>query len=242
MENTEFTPGVRAALVSVVTRDRTEEEAKASLEELRRLLETAGGEAVFVMMQNKETPDVRTYLGSGKAAELCYYCATNEADLAVFDCELSPPIRGKIFAYGREKEIILYQGDIRYISAKHDDIPAIKNRGGKVFDIPETVKVDFAGENRLALERFIYNGDAVAKVDNTPAISFPFDTTCEVAGAKLYMPIEATDKCTSIKLDGADLVGEKCMVFDDPYMCYQLPTISVGTHSLDIERTGAFNH
>ena len=90
MENTEFTPGVRAALVSVVTRDRTEEEAKASLEELRRLLETAGGEAVFVMMQNKETPDVRTYLGSGKAAELCYYCATNEADLAVFDCELSP--------------------------------------------------------------------------------------------------------------------------------------------------------
>ena len=90
MEHTEFTPGVRAALVSVVTRDRTEEEAKASLEELRRLLETAGGEAVFVMMQNKETPDVRTYLGSGKAAELCYYCATNEADLAVFDCELSP--------------------------------------------------------------------------------------------------------------------------------------------------------
>ena len=90
MEYTEFTPGVRAALVSVVTRDRTEEEAKASLEELRRLLETAGGEAVFVMMQNKETPDVRTYLGSGKAAELCYYCATNEADLAVFDCELSP--------------------------------------------------------------------------------------------------------------------------------------------------------
>ena len=90
MENTDFTPGVRAALVSVVTRDRTEEEAKASLEELRRLLETAGGKAVFVMMQNKETPDVRTYLGSGKAAELCYYCATNEADLAVFDCELSP--------------------------------------------------------------------------------------------------------------------------------------------------------
>ena len=44
-ENKEFTPGVRAALVSVVTRDRTEEEAKASLEELRRLLETAGGEA-----------------------------------------------------------------------------------------------------------------------------------------------------------------------------------------------------
>ena len=87
---TEFTPGVRAALVSVITRTQTEEGAKASLEELRRLLETAGGEAVFTLIQNKEAPDVRTYLGSGKAAELCYYCSVNEIDLAVFDCELSP--------------------------------------------------------------------------------------------------------------------------------------------------------
>lgn len=90
MENTEFVPGVRAALVSVITRGESEESANASLAELRRLLETAGGEAVFTLIQNKEAPDVRTYLGSGKAAELCYYCATNEVELAVFDCELSP--------------------------------------------------------------------------------------------------------------------------------------------------------
>ncbi len=90
MQNSEFTPGVRAALVSVVTREQSEEQANASLEELRRLLETAGGEAVFTLIQNKEAPDVRTYLGSGKAAELCYYCTVNEVELAVFDCELSP--------------------------------------------------------------------------------------------------------------------------------------------------------
>ena len=90
MENTEFKKGTRAALVSVVTKGRSEEQAKASLEELRRLLETAGGEAVFTLLQNKEAPDVRTYLGSGKAAELCYYCTVNEVELAVFDCELSP--------------------------------------------------------------------------------------------------------------------------------------------------------
>lgn len=90
MEYTEVTLGTRAALVSVVTRARSEQEVNASLEELRRLLETAGGEAVFTMIQNKEAPDVRTYLGSGKVAELCYYCATNEVELAVFDCELSP--------------------------------------------------------------------------------------------------------------------------------------------------------
>lgn len=90
MNASEFTPGVRAALVSVVTRGETEEQARASLEELRRLLETAGGEAVFTLVQNKEAPDVRTYLGSGKAAELCYYCTVNEVELAVFDCELTP--------------------------------------------------------------------------------------------------------------------------------------------------------
>ncbi|MBQ8356739.1 MAG: GTPase HflX [Clostridia bacterium] len=90
MEGNEWIPGARAALVSVLTKDRNEQELNASLEELRRLLETAGGSAAFTFVQNKETPDVRTYIGSGKAAELAYYCAQNEVTLAVFDGELTP--------------------------------------------------------------------------------------------------------------------------------------------------------
>ena len=90
MEEKDITVGAKAALVSVVTRERCDSEVAASLEELRRLLETAGGTAAFTFIQNKETPDVRTYLGSGKVAELAYYCAQNEVTLAVFDCELSP--------------------------------------------------------------------------------------------------------------------------------------------------------
>ncbi len=90
MEEKELTVGARAALVGVVTGNKTEQEVTAEMEELRRLLETAGGEAAFVLIQNKETPDVRTYLGSGKVAELAYYCAQNEVSLAVFDCELTP--------------------------------------------------------------------------------------------------------------------------------------------------------
>ena len=81
---------VRGALVGVVTREKSEAEVEISLHELERLLETAGGEAVFSMIQNKETPDARTYLGSGKVAELAYYCGCNEVTLVVFDCELSP--------------------------------------------------------------------------------------------------------------------------------------------------------
>ena len=107
MEYNESVSGARAALVSVITRDVNENEAMASLEELRRLLETAGGEAAFVLIQNKETPDVRTYLGSGKVAELAYYCAQNEVTLAVFDCELSPSqIRNLEEDIGGDVEVI----------------------------------------------------------------------------------------------------------------------------------------
>ena len=99
--------GVRAALVSVLTKDESEREAEVSLAELERLLETAGGVAVFKLTQNKEAPDVRTYLGSGKVAELAYYCARNEVSLVVFDGELSPSqIRNLEEALGGDVEVI----------------------------------------------------------------------------------------------------------------------------------------
>lgn len=106
MEKNEAIIGVRAALVSVVVHG-TVEEAEVSLTELERLLDTAGGITVFKMMQNKEAPDVRTYLGSGKVAELAFYCARNEVALVVFDCELSPSqIRNLEEALGDEVRVI----------------------------------------------------------------------------------------------------------------------------------------
>ena len=80
----------RAVLVGIVTRGESEEELNKSLDELERLLETAGGESIARLTQNKETPDPRTLIGSGKAAELAYICACNDATLVVFDCDLSP--------------------------------------------------------------------------------------------------------------------------------------------------------
>ncbi len=67
-----------------------EDSARASLDELERLLETAGGEAVAILTQVREAPDHRTVLGSGKCAELKELCENLEADLVVFDCEMSP--------------------------------------------------------------------------------------------------------------------------------------------------------
>lgn len=80
----------KAVLVGLVWGRETQEIVDKSLDELERLLDTAGGECVARLTQNKDTPDVRTVIGSGKVAELAYLCACNDATLVVFDCELSP--------------------------------------------------------------------------------------------------------------------------------------------------------
>ena len=80
----------KAVLVGIVTRDTNGEEVEKELDELARLLDTAGGEEVARLVQNKETPDPRTVIGSGKIWELSELCRNNGVKLVVFDAELSP--------------------------------------------------------------------------------------------------------------------------------------------------------
>ncbi len=80
----------RAALVSLVTDDALCDEAQASLDELVRLVETAGGECAFMMTQKRPRPDAATFIGTGKVQELKTLCESNDVSLIVFDHELSP--------------------------------------------------------------------------------------------------------------------------------------------------------
>ena len=80
----------RAVLVGIVTRETSPEEVEKELDELARLLDTAGGEEFARLVQNKDTPDPRTVIGSGKIAELADLCANNGVKLVIFDTELSP--------------------------------------------------------------------------------------------------------------------------------------------------------
>ena len=82
--------GEKAVLCGLITRDRDERETEVSLDELERLLDTAGGVCAAKMTQAKESPDPATYLGSGKLGELAEICKNNDITLAVFDDELSP--------------------------------------------------------------------------------------------------------------------------------------------------------
>ena len=60
------------------------------MEELAALVETAGGEVVVTLIQNRPSPDPRSFIGDGKVAEMKALIAVNDCDLAVFDNELSP--------------------------------------------------------------------------------------------------------------------------------------------------------
>src|SRR5438128_6966359 len=80
----------RALLVGTGIGTRDAEAAQASLEELARLVDTAGADPVELVLQRRDTPDPATYIGSGKAKELQELADALDIDLVVFDDELTP--------------------------------------------------------------------------------------------------------------------------------------------------------
>ncbi|MBI5157115.1 MAG: GTPase HflX, partial [Acidimicrobiia bacterium] len=80
----------RALLVALITGDRTTDQVEASLDELERLVDTAGSDSVERAVQRRPHPDPATYIGKGKAAELAGIGAALDIDLVVVDGELSP--------------------------------------------------------------------------------------------------------------------------------------------------------
>ena len=80
----------RIVLVGVVTADVTATAVAESLEELARLVDTAGADPVQRVMQRRDRPDPATYVGPGKAQEIRDISDDCDADTVVFDDELSP--------------------------------------------------------------------------------------------------------------------------------------------------------
>ena len=69
---------------------RDQNAGEDTLEELSALVETAGGETVGMVLQNRSSPDPRTFIGEGKCAEVKLYCENTEATMVIFDNDLSP--------------------------------------------------------------------------------------------------------------------------------------------------------
>lgn len=71
----------RAVLVGI--------ESEESLEELEELAKTAGAETVLRVLQKRPKPDPVFCVGKGKAEELSLRCQAAQADVVIFDEELS---------------------------------------------------------------------------------------------------------------------------------------------------------
>ncbi len=95
-------PRERAFLVGVLLPDNHQDDASIALygaprvlpeqplEELSGLTEAAGAEVVGEMLQRRQHPEPATYIGSGKVEELREMVTAKDAELVIFDNDLSP--------------------------------------------------------------------------------------------------------------------------------------------------------
>jgi GTP-binding protein HflX len=78
-----------AVLIGIITQHQTEEKTNEYLDELDFLTLTAGGIAVKRFVQRLESPNPKTFIGTGKLEEVKAYIDENNIETAIFDDELS---------------------------------------------------------------------------------------------------------------------------------------------------------
>ena len=81
---------MRVILVGVWNRDIPKEEAKESLKEAKGLVEAVGWKSLGYILQRKERPDVKFFVGEGKAQQIGKVAQGVRADAVVIDSTLSP--------------------------------------------------------------------------------------------------------------------------------------------------------
>ena len=79
----------RTVLVGLITNTQNEAKANEYLDELAFLAQTAGALPVKKFLQRLNTPNSRTFVGSGKLSEIKAYIEENEIGMVIFDDDLS---------------------------------------------------------------------------------------------------------------------------------------------------------
>lgn len=86
----------KVVLVGVITATQNEEKAHEYLDELEFLTYTAGGEVIKRFTQRLDTPNPKTFIGTGKMEELTQFIEENEIGTVIFDDELTPAQQNNI--------------------------------------------------------------------------------------------------------------------------------------------------
>lgn len=79
-----------AVLIGIIHQSQDEEKSKEYLDELEFLTYTAGGEVKKRFQQKLDTPNPKTFIGTGKIEEIRSYIEEHEIGSAIFDDELTP--------------------------------------------------------------------------------------------------------------------------------------------------------
>lgn len=96
----------RAVLVGV-DRPGSSWPLASSLAELGRLADTAGADVVASTTQKLDSPNPRTFVGTGKAEEVAQLARAHAADLVIFDDELTPSQQSNLEkVVGKEVKVI----------------------------------------------------------------------------------------------------------------------------------------
>ena len=142
--------GTRAIAVHVTPGRTDSTETRRSLEELRELARTAGIDLVEEMIQRRPKVDPRFVLGRGKLDQLVLATMQQEAELVIFDRDLSPA-QARSIAEATEIAVIDRTQLILDIFARH-----AKTRKGKL-------QVELA-QLRYTLPRLMGRGTAMSRL------------------------------------------------------------------------------
>ena len=86
----------KTVIVGIINSQQDAIQSKEYLDELAFLTHTAGGQVLQRFVQKMQIPNPKTFIGSGKMAEVENYVSENEVTTVVFDDELTPAQQGNI--------------------------------------------------------------------------------------------------------------------------------------------------
>lgn len=155
---------VGLSLGGAAYRDR----AEASLEELALLAESAGAQVVGTVYQERVSPDAATLVGRGKVAQIASASEEREADLILFDEDLTPAQQRNVEKVVRRKildrtQLILdifakrartLEGRLQVELAQLDYmLPRLTGRGVELSRLGGGIGTRGPGETRLETDR-----------------------------------------------------------------------------------------
>ena len=178
----------RAVLVGAVVGGQDADEAEWSLDELEALADTAGADSVDRVVQRRDAPDPATYLGKGKAQEIVGIAGALDADMLIFDDELTP-------AQGRNLEEIAGVNPLAERGLK------IIDRTGLILDIFAQHARSAEGKLQVELAQLNYRlprlrgwGDVLSRLGGGIGTRGPGETQLEAERRAILRRIQRVKK------------------------------------------------